>query len=106
MQEYEVYYEKTLHWQALYPKAVSIIEYESLVAQFDTSVRKVLDFLGLAWEDAVTKFYSRENSVRTPSVNQVRSSIHSKSVGKWRKYERLILPGEKYLASNGVETKT
>ena len=106
VQEYEVYYEKTLHWQALYPKAVSIIEYESLVAQFDTSVRKVLDFLGLAWEDAVTKFYSRENSVRTPSVNQVRSSIHSKSVGKWRKYERLILPGEKYLASNGVETKT
>ena len=101
VQEYEVYYEKAVHWQKLYPNAVSIIEYESLVLDFEANIRTLLDFLGLAWEEAIKTFYTRDNSVRTPSVTQVRSSINSKSVGKWRKYKQLTQPAEQYLVSRG-----
>ena len=101
VQEYEVYYEKAVHWQKLYPNAVSIIEYESLVSDFETNIRTLLDFLGLAWEEAIKTFYTRDNSVRTPSVTQVRSSINSKSVGKWHKYKQLTQPAEQYLMSRG-----
>jgi len=104
-QEYEVYYQKALYWKQLYPKAVSIIEYESLVSDFETNVKILLEFLGLGWEEAIAHFYKRENSVRTPSVTQVRSSINSKSVGKWRKYQRLIQPAEQYLGSQGRSPK-
>ena len=47
-QEYEVYYEKAVHWQKLYPNAVAIIEYESLVSDFEGNVRTLLDIFRLA----------------------------------------------------------
>jgi hypothetical protein len=51
-------------------------------------VRRLLDFCHLPWEDACLRFYESERPVRTPSSEQVRQPIYSRSVGHWRNYER------------------
>lgn len=98
-QEYEAYYDRATHWHKLYPDSVLIIQYEELVADFETQSRELIKFLGLAWEDAIKQFHKRENSVRTPSLSQVRSAINTQSLEKWRKYGPLIRPAEEYLAA-------
>ena len=68
-----------------------LIRYEDLVNDFDTSVKKLLNFLDLEWSDTVNKFYETakdRGKISTPSYNQVNKPIYSKSVGRWKNYEK------------------
>lgn len=101
VQEYETYYERAEHWSGLYPDAVMMMDYETLVSDFEINARKLLEFLGLGWESDILQFYTRTNSVRTPSLSQVRAGINTNSVEKWRRYGELVKPAEQYLRSRG-----
>ena len=68
-----------------------LIRYEDLVNDFDNSVNKLLNFLDLEWSDSVNKFYEtaiNRGKISTPSYNQVNKPIYSKSVGRWKNYEK------------------
>ncbi len=41
----------------------------------------------------------------TASSVQVREKIHSRSVGRWQKFEKHLLPLKKFLQDNGVIIK-
>jgi tetratricopeptide (TPR) repeat protein len=81
------------HWRAVLP-AGSILDvpYEELVADQKTWTRKMLDFLGLEWDDRCLDFHKTKRSVVTASFWQVRQRIYSNSVGRWRNYEQFIGP--------------
>ena len=100
--EYEIYYDKAMHWQNIFPRSMITIEYETLVSDFEKTTLKLMDFLGLPWEDAISRFYERGNSVRTPSLSQVRSPINSMAIGKWMRYRKLLQPAEDYLVAQGL----
>jgi len=101
VQEYEAYYDKAMHWQKLYPESVLQINYESLVDDFDENARMLMNYIDLPWEENIKQFYKRNNSVRTPSLSQVRSEINASSIDKWKHYAELIQPAQSYLASRG-----
>lgn len=63
------------HWQRLYPERFVDIEYESLVAQSDTQVRRLLDFCGLEFDPACLDFHKSRREVRTASAAQVRQPL-------------------------------
>ena len=67
------------------------IKYEDIVSDFDTSIKKILSFLDLDWSDAVLDFYKtaeKRKLISTPSYDQVNKPIYSKSVFKWKNYEK------------------
>jgi len=68
------------------------VVYEELIADLDTHVRRIIDFLGLPWEAGCLDFHKTERHVATPSSWQVRQPIYSSSVGRWRRYEKHLGP--------------
>ena len=73
------------HWRAVLPPgAFYDLDYEALVADQEGETRKLLDFCGLEWSDAVLQFHETRRVVKTASSHQVRKPLYSSSVGRWR----------------------
>jgi hypothetical protein len=68
------------------------VVYEDLVTDLETHVRRIIDFLDLEWEPKCLRFYETDRHVDTPSAWQVRQPIYSRSVGRWRRFERHLGP--------------
>jgi tetratricopeptide (TPR) repeat protein len=86
--EYYLQYQRLMdHWHAVLPGFVLDVDYEQVVADLETQVRRILDFCGLPFEDACLRFHETERAVKTASSEQVRRPIYSSSVNLWRNYE-------------------
>jgi tetratricopeptide (TPR) repeat protein len=68
--------------------------YEDVVADLEQQARKILDFLGLPWDDRVLRFYehAREKMVRSPTYQDVTQPVYRKSVGRWQHYAQHFEP--------------
>lgn len=81
------------HWRAVLPPATLLeIPYAELVADQESSTRKILDFLGLPWDTRCLDFHESQRPVLTASAWQVRQKMYKSSVGRWRRYEKFIGP--------------
>jgi len=80
------------HWNALLPGRIYESSYEALIADQEGESRKLIDFLGLPWDDACLRYYEADRSVLTASRWQVRQPIYHTSVKSWKKYENKIQP--------------
>ena len=75
----------------LFKSNIYEIKYEDVIQNFDTSIKSLLNFLNLEWEDEVKKFYktaSHRGIISTPSYNQINQPIYKKSVQRWKNYEK------------------
>ena len=79
-------------WQRELKLNIIDVVYEDLVADLEPQVRRIIDFLGLPWEDACLDFHRTERHVNTPSSWQVRQPVYSSSVGRWRRFEKHLGP--------------
>lgn len=91
------------HWNAVLPGNIYESRYETLTANPEAEIRKMLEFLDLPWEVACLNFHERESTVKTFSRQQVRNPINTGSVGRWRNYEKHLGPIMDVLASGGVQ---
>jgi tetratricopeptide (TPR) repeat protein len=82
----------TAHWHRVLPLRWLDIQYESLVADLEGESRRLIDFLGLAWEPACLDFHRTIRTVQTASSWQVRQPLYHRSVGRWRHYQRHLGP--------------
>jgi tetratricopeptide (TPR) repeat protein len=81
------------HWITVLPAGTLLeVPYEELVADQVAWTHRILDFLELEWDDRCLSFDKTERSVNTASAWQVRQKIYSRSVQRWRHYERFIGP--------------
>ena len=91
--EYYLEYDRMMaHWQDVLPGRVLDVQYEDVVADLESQVRRMLVFCGLSWEDACLRFHETERAIRTASSEQVRRPIYDSSIGIWRHYERELAP--------------
>lgn len=67
-------------------------DYEKVVDDLEGETRRLLDFLGLDWQDACLEFHSTKREVRTHSALEVRQPIYRSSVERWRPYEKELAP--------------
>jgi tetratricopeptide (TPR) repeat protein len=88
------------HWHATLPQgAILDVSYEGLVADPEAWSRKMLEFIGLPWDQRCLDFHRTNRTVITPSKWQVRQKISRSSTGRWRNYAdflgplRRLLPG-------------
>lgn len=79
-------------WAARFPEATLEVEYEALVTDPETQIRRLVADLGLPWDPACLQPAGGERAVATLSAWQVRQPIHAGSIGRWRHYERHLTP--------------
>jgi tetratricopeptide (TPR) repeat protein len=89
---YRDYVELMDHWDQVLPGKVLRVQYEDVVADLDTEVRRMLDFCELPFEDSCLEFHQTERSVRTPSSEQVRQPIYTSGLEPWRPFEPYLDP--------------
>lgn len=89
------------HWRKIVPKDRFIeVDYEAVVDDLEGQARRLVDFLGLPWDDACLEFYKTRRVVRTASANQVTQPIYTSSKGRWKPYADQLKP---LLAALGIE---
>jgi hypothetical protein len=109
---YRDYVELMAHWNRVLPGRVLRMNYEDVVADIETQVRRLLDYCSLPYESACLEFHKTERSVRTASSEQVRQPLYTGAVEQWRNFEPWLGPLEKALGpglagqSNVLETTT
>lgn len=66
------------------------VKYEDLVDDAEGMARRLVEFLGEDWSDAVLKFTekSRGRTMRSTSYQQVSQGIYTRAKGRWRAYEK------------------
>jgi hypothetical protein len=81
------------HWRAVLPPgAILDVPYAELVADQEGWTRRILNFVGLEWDQRCLDFHTTERPVVTASYWQVRQRIYSDSVQRWRNYSDFIGP--------------
>jgi tetratricopeptide (TPR) repeat protein len=80
------------HWDDVLPGKVLRVEYEDVVADTETQVRRLLAFCGLPFESQCLTFFETQRSVRTPSSEQVRQPIYRSGLEQWRHFEPWLTP--------------
>jgi hypothetical protein len=78
------------------------ISYEETVSELEPNARRLIDFLGLPWEEACLRFHEQKQAVSTASAVQVREPVHTRSVGRWRRYEKELAPMLAVLEKHGI----
>ncbi|WP_299698543.1 tetratricopeptide repeat-containing sulfotransferase family protein [Hydrocarboniphaga sp.] len=84
----------------LKPKVMEIF-YERFVSDFEAQSRAIADFVGLQWHDAMlepAKHARGKSYISTPSYSQVIEPVNRKAVGRWRHYERHLMPLREQIA--------
>ncbi len=89
---YRCYLSLMDHWDAVLPGKVLHVQYEQLVADPETHIRRLLGHCGLEFEAACLAFHETRRSVRTASAEQVRQPIYTSSIGYWRHFEAELEP--------------
>jgi len=89
---YRCYLSLMDHWDAVLPGKVLHVQYENLIRNPETNIRRLLDFCRLPFEAACLSFHETRRPVRTASAEQVRQPIYTSGVGHWRHFERELEP--------------
>lgn len=80
------------HWDDVFPGQILRNRYEDMVSDQEGQSRRLIDHLGLPWDDACLRFFDKGGSVNTFSRWQVRQPIYSSSVSRWKNYGSAIQP--------------
>ncbi|WP_188796654.1 tetratricopeptide repeat-containing sulfotransferase family protein [Dyella nitratireducens] len=90
------------HWRRVFPGRIFEVRYEDLVAEQEATVRELLAFCGLPWDDACLQSERNVAPVNTPNAWQVRAPVYRDAVGRWKRYEAQLGELRKLLEQAGV----
>ena len=76
------------HWERVLDVGILSVSYEALVEDLEGQARRMLEFLGLEWDERCLRFHENPRHVATASRSQVRRPIYRSSVGRWKHYEK------------------
>ena len=85
------------HWKSVLDVPILEVEYEHLVQDLEPQARRMVEHLGLPWDDNCLRFNENPRFVATASNAQVRQPLYQKSAGRWRNYARQLEPLQKML---------
>lgn len=91
------------HWQAVSGQGMVTVRYETLVQDFETEMRRLLDFIGLPWDDSCLSFHEQQSVVTTLSATQVRQGPSSGFLNSTEPYADHLQPLREALEKAGVD---
>ena len=84
---YQDYVRLMNHWDDVMPGSVLRVQHEELVHDFESQVRRILDYCQLPFEQSCLEFYNTKRNIYTPSAQQVRRPISTKGLEQWKNFE-------------------
>jgi len=90
-------------WNARYSGQILIINYEELISKTTDTIKLLIDYCGIDWENDCLNFHQNKSASITASASQVRKPIYSSSVLNWRNYEEELVQVKDILEMNGIE---
>jgi len=73
------------------------VSYEEMVADTERLTREIIDYCALDWDEQCLRYYESGRVMRTASYDQVKQPIYTRSIGRWKHYERHLEPLKKAL---------
>jgi tetratricopeptide (TPR) repeat protein len=90
---YDRYCDLMAHWRDVLPAGMmTTVHYEDIVRDLDGEARRLVDFIGLDWDDRCLSFHSASRAVSTASVAQVRRPMYTRSIGRGRRHGAALDP--------------
>jgi len=68
------------------------VHYEDMVTDQERISRELVEFVGLDWDDRCLQFHTTRRTVATASYDQIRQPMYTKSMARWKHYEKHIGP--------------
>ncbi len=68
------------------------VHYEDLVTDQESTTRKILEYIGMPWDDACLQYHKSERVVKTASYEQVTQKIYTSSLYRYRNYHEAVQP--------------
>lgn len=97
--EYRLYVEMMDYWHNCLDVPILRLNYEDLVADQETQSRRLIDFLGLPWDDQCLRFFEagkkhkpKISAAPTLSYNQVTQPIYKSSVNRAEQFSEHLGP--------------
>ncbi|PJF37796.1 MAG: sulfotransferase, partial [Phototrophicales bacterium] len=90
--EYNRYEDIMNYWRETIPDRFLDIRYEDTVSDFENQARRLIEFIGLDWNDACLEPHKQKRTVLTASKAQVTQPVYKTSMEKWRRYEKHLQP--------------
>ncbi|MFG0326897.1 MAG: tetratricopeptide repeat-containing sulfotransferase family protein [Phycisphaerales bacterium JB037] len=78
------------HWKSALDVPILDVHYERLVTDPEREFPRIIEFLGLEWDDACREFHKSRRTVRTLSYDQVNRPIYATSAGRHANYAAQI----------------
>lgn len=89
---YRDYVELMTHFDSALPGRVHHVSYETLIEDFESEVRRLLDYCGLPFEAQCLSFHKNTRPVRTASSEQVRQPLYRDGLDQWQHYAEWLKP--------------
>jgi Flp pilus assembly protein TadD len=103
MGTYYIAYDRLMrYWRSVLGERLVEVAYETLVNDQEAQTRRLLSQLGLEFEPACLEFDRNKAASATASSVQVREKIHTRSVQRWKYFERHLRPLQDILRSAGI----
>ena len=85
------------HWHKVYGKDIFTIHYDDVINKTEETIRELIDYCNLPFEQECLEFYKSSRPVKTPSAEQVRQPIYKSGLNYWKNYEKHLLPLKKII---------
>jgi len=80
------------HWKATLETPIFDAVYEDIVDDQEAQSRRLIEFLGLEWDERCLEFHKTKRTTKTLSADQVNRPIYRTSKARWRAYARHLDP--------------
>ncbi len=89
---YNMYLEMMEYWREQIGDRFIEVDYEETVSDLETQARRMIDFIGLEWDEACLTPHKQKRAILTASKMQVIKPVYKSSVKSWQKYESELSP--------------
>lgn len=102
--EFYIQYQRLMnHWESVLPDRILQVPYAHLVQEQEKISRRLITFCGLNWDNRCRDFHQTDRFVFTLSYDQVRQPIYTRSLDRWKHYEKHLQPLRELLEAGGID---
>lgn len=103
---YSQYVRVTDHWRDTLGDNMAFVQYEDLVRNFESELRRLIAFCGLEWDPACLEYYKQDRAVITFSAAQVRKPPSPEHLNSTAPYEEWLAPLYAALRAENIDLET
>jgi len=90
------------YWQQTLTRHIFNIKYEDVVNETENTVRTLLEFCNLPWNENCLSFYESKRQITTASKWQVKQPVYKQSLNRWKNYQDHLAPLQKILSQQSA----